>query len=88
MKDRKQIVERKPFKNETQLEIGQIKIIKGKGYIITAITRVTDKQFKIYGLPTTQAIKLSEYKVFQKRREAGQINIYLPGTHILDVTVK
>lgn len=88
MSERKPYIQRQPFINETKFEVGQIKIVNSKAFIITAITRVTDRQFKIYGLPTEQTMKLNEYKEFQKRREAGQINVYLPGTHILNVTIK
>lgn len=79
--------QRTPFTNPTSITVGQTKIVKGQPYIITAITRTTDKQYKVYGLPSNQPMKTNEFKVYQQQRESGRLNVYLPGKHILDVTV-
>ena len=79
--------QRTPFTNKTSLTVGQTKIVKGQAYTVTAITRVTDKQYKIYGVPTDRPIKIEEYKTYQAQRESGRLNVYLPGIHILDVMV-
>ncbi len=58
----------KPWANPTKYEVGQIR----SGSIITAITRITDKTFGIYGYPMSQTIKLDYCKDQQSRREKGQ----------------
>lgn len=83
---RKPFVERKPFTNNSGYQVGQLGTIKGKSYIVTAITYNTHTTVKVYGLPTGTPMKLDEYKDHQRRRELGQVKIYLPGTYILTVT--
>lgn len=79
--------QRTPFTNPTNITVGQTKIVKGQVYTVTAITRTTNKQYKVYGLPSNQPMKTNEFKVYQQQRESGRLNVYLPGKHILDVTV-
>lgn len=79
--------QRIPFSNPTNFEVGQTKIVKGTPFTITAITRVTDKTYKVYGLPCSQPMKIEQYKEYQAQRESGRLNIYLAGSHILDVTL-
>ena len=79
--------QRIPFSNPTKFEVGQTKVVNSKPYTITAITRVTDKTYKVYGLPTNQPMKIEKFKEYQAQRESGRLNIYLAGSHILDVTV-
>lgn len=82
---RKPFVEPKPFTNNTKYQVGQLGIVKGKQYIITAIVYNTHSTVKVYAMNPSQPMKLDKFKEFQQRREAGQINIYLPGSHILTV---
>lgn len=79
--------QRIPFTNLTNITVGQTKIVKGQVYTVTAITRTTDKQYKVYGLPVNKPMKLQQFKDFQRQRESGKLDVYLPGKHILDVTV-
>ena len=82
---RKPYIARQPFKNNTGCQVGQLQKVNGKSYIITAIVYNTPKTAKIYGLVQGTPMKLDEYKEYQRRRELGQVKIYLPGTHILTV---
>ena len=76
---------RQPFTNNTSYQVGQYRTLKGITYIVTAITYNTKDSVKVYGMPVNSPMKLNEFLDHQKRREAGQINIYVPGTHILTV---
>ncbi len=58
----------KAWTNPTKYSVGQIR----SGSIITAIIKITDKQYGIYGYPVSQAIKLDFCKDQQTRREKGQ----------------
>jgi hypothetical protein len=82
-----EITERKPFKNETGWYVGKVTIQKGKPFIVTAIVRQTPLRYSIYALPAEKAMDMKKFKDFQSRREAGQINIYIPGNRLFDVTV-
>lgn len=84
---RKPYIARHPFTNLTKYKIGQVKTINGQVYIVTAILPSTPKTFKVYGMLAGTAMKLNEYVDYQERREKGQVKIYLPGKHILTVTV-
>ena len=65
----------KPFKNITIYKVGQLR----QGNLITAILRITDNQFGIYGYPITQPVKLDLCKEQQERREKGQMNVTVTG---------
>lgn len=77
----------KPFKNISGKEVGTYIIHNGKPYIVTAIVRITDNQFKIYGMDPKQCTQIEQYKDLQNRREGGQVNVYLAGTWIKDIKV-
>lgn len=79
------ITERKPFKNNTNFYVGKPKVIGGKVMIITAITYLTPKTVAVYGMDANQPMKLEEFKDFQRRRENGQLNIYLPGKKLFEI---
>jgi hypothetical protein len=83
-----QIVERKPFKNQTKYEIGKVVIRGGKAFIVTAIVRQTPLKFGIYALPAEATMDLRKIKDYQNRRESGQINIYIPGNKLFDVVLE
>lgn len=80
--------QRQPFTNNTGYHVGQVKVVNGKPVIITAIVRITDKQFSIYGMDATLPMKVDYFTDCQERRESGQINVYLPGKVLFRVTVK
>lgn len=83
-----QITERKPFTNETGYTIGDVVIQKGKAFIVTAIVRQTPLRYAIYALPAEATMDLRKIKDNQNRRENGQINIYIAGNKILEVTLQ
>jgi len=74
-----------PFKNPTSYKVGQIRTINSEQFIVTAIVRVTDREFKIYGIPPNPDLRLKEYHDFQSRREKGQIKVYTPGKVMLTI---
>lgn len=78
---------RQPFSNPTSFKVGQIRTVDQKQFVVSAIIRVTDKQFKIYGVPMSADLRLTEYIDYQKRREKGQVKIYVPGQLILQTQV-
>lgn len=71
----------KAWKNITNYAVGQIR----SGNIITAILRVTDNQYTVYGYPMNQTIKLEEYKKCQEQREKGAMNVNVPGKLLMTV---
>lgn len=76
------------FTNLTTYKVGQIKLVDGKAYTVTAITRSgTDHTFKVYGIPTSTATDTIRNAEYQRQRESGRLGIYLPGNHILNVNV-
>ena len=81
----KDYTERKPFKNTTSYQVGQIRTFGGENYVITAIGAINKTTLGIYAYPATQAIKLAEYKDLQARRERGQVNVYKPGKLVATV---
>lgn len=76
-----------PFTNPTGLTVGTSKVVEGVPYVVTAITRTTDRQYKIYGMHASTPIDLKQCKECQRQRESGRLGIYLPGKHILNVTL-
>lgn len=83
-----QIVERKPFKNETGYTVGKVIIKEGKPFVVTAIVRQTPLRYGIYVLPGNLAMDMKKIADYQRRRENGQINVYIPGNRIFDVTLE
>lgn len=75
------------FTNPTSYKVGQIRTFESERFCVSAIVRVTDRQFKVYGVPLTNELRLTEFHDFQKRRENGQIKVYTPGKVILNVNL-
>ena len=78
---------RQPFSNPTSFKVGQIRTVDKEQYVVSAIVRITDKQFKIYGVPVTNDLRLTEYHDYQKRRENGQVKVYVPGRFIMQTQI-
>lgn len=68
-----------PFTNPTKYQVGQIRKVDTEQMVVSAIVRITDNQFQIYGVPFNNNLKLKEFTDYQKRRESGQIKVYIPG---------
>lgn len=83
----KDFTERKPFKNPTNFKVGQIRTVNEEQFVVSAIVRVTDKQYNIYGVSISTDLKLTEFHDYQKRRENGQIKVYTPGKVIIQTQV-
>lgn len=79
--------QRKPFSNPTKYQVGQIRKVDDLYYTITAIERVTDKQFNVYGYPVSQTIKLELCKEEQRQRELGRLNVRVCGKQLFVVKV-
>ena len=75
------------FSNPTSYKVGQIRTIDSEQFCVSAVVRVTDKQYKIYGVALTNDLRLTEFHDFQKRRENGQIKVYTPGKVILQINL-
>lgn len=79
------ITERKPFVNNTKYLVGQLRTVDDIKYMITAITYKTKNTYIVYGIPIEKALKLDTYVDLQRRRESGQINVYIPGIKLFVV---
>ena len=75
------------FSNPTSYKVGQIRTVEKEQFVVSAIVRITDKQYKIYGVALTNNLRLTEFNDFQKRRENGQIKVYTPGKVILQINL-
>lgn len=78
---------RQPFLNPTSYKVGQIRTIDKEQFVVSAIVRVTDKQFKVYGVSPSSNLKLTEFHDYQKRRESGQVKVYIPGRCIIQTQI-
>lgn len=77
----------KPFSNPTSFKVGQLRTVEKEQFVVSAIVRITDKQFKIYGVSLKSDLKLAEFHDYQKRRESGQIKVYCPGRCIIQTQI-
>lgn len=75
------------FMNPTSYKVGQIRTFESERFCVSAIVRITDRQFKVYGVPLTNELRLTEFHDFQRRRESGQVKVYTPGKVILNVNL-
>lgn len=72
-----------PFVNSTSYQVGQIRNHNSEKFVVSAILRVTDSQFQIYGVPFKADLKLKEFEKYQSQRESGRLNVYIPGKLII-----
>lgn len=80
--------EPRPFANPTDYTVGKRIIRDGKPYVVTGIQLgPTNNRFLIYCMPAGTPMKLHEFVEWQKRREAGQVNVYCPGKELFQVHI-
>ena len=70
------------FNNRSGYQIGQRINWKGKDYVVSAILRITDQIFAIYGIRQGQPFNYSKCCEEQMKREKGMLNIYLSGSKL------
>lgn len=82
---KQKFTQKKPFTNLSGLQIGQKVIWKDQEWIVSAIVRLTDTSFGIYGYKNDSGgFNYGKCKDEQERRERGQISVFLSGYKIMD----
>lgn len=76
-----------PFSNLTNYTVGHQIVRDGKGWVVTAIKFLANNRFGIYCIEAGTPMKLVEFVDLQRRREAGQVNVYCPGKKIFDIVI-